>query len=154
MNLVEQEQRHENIEPTVGNACDLSCHPDGAFGLVFSNSVIEHLFTLGHQEAMAREVRRLAPAHWIQTPNFWFPVEPHFLALGWQYLPQRLRVEIIMRRSVGQLGRTPDRIAAEDVVREVRLMRRGELRQMFPGSTIVAERLGGLVKSWIVTRGL
>lgn len=154
VNLFQDEQRHENIVPTVGDATDLSEYDDNEFGLVFSNSVIEHLFTLRQQEAMASEVRRLAPAHWIQTPNFWFPMEPHFLVPGWQYLPERLRVEILARRSVGQAGHTPDRARAEEIVREVRLMRRVELERMFPDSTLFAERFGGLVKSWVAIRGI
>ena len=74
VNLVEQEQTHENIHTTVGDAVDLADHPDGSFDIAFSNSVIEHLFTFERQQAMAREVRRLARAYWVLTPNFWFPV--------------------------------------------------------------------------------
>ena len=154
VNLFQDQQRHENIVPRVGDATDLSEFDDGEFGLVFSNSVIEHLFTLRQQEAMASEVRRLAPAHWIQTPNFWFPMEPHFLVPGWQYLPERLRVEILARRSVGQAGHTPDRAKAEEIIREVRLMRRVELERMFPDSNLYGERFGGLVKSWVAIRGM
>lgn len=154
VNLFQDQQRHENIVPRVGDATDLEEYDDGEFGLVFSNSVIEHLFTLRQQQAMASEVRRLAPAHWIQTPNFWFPMEPHFLVPGWQYLPERLRVEILARRSVGQAGHTPDRAKAEEIIREVRLMRRVELERMFPDSMLFAERFGGLVKSWVAIRGM
>ena len=151
-NLVAAEQHHDHVVPTVGDATDLSQYEDNSFDLVFSNSVIEHLFTLPQQEAMAREVRRLAPAYWIQTPNYWFPMEPHFLVPGWQYLPERIRVEILTRRSVGWMGHTPDRAKAQELIREVRLLRRRELKALFSDATLIPERFGGLVKSWTAAR--
>lgn len=147
VNLTAGEQRYENVVPTVGDATALA-FPDGAFDLAFSNSVIEHLFTLDQQQAMASEVRRVARAYWVQTPNFWFPMEPHFLVPGWQWLPVRARVAILRRRTVGQMGHCPEREKAARVVREVRLMRRRELARLFPGATLVPERFGGAVKSW------
>jgi hypothetical protein len=147
VNLEANEQRYDNIVPTIGDATALD-FPDGAFDLAFSNSVIEHLFTLDQQRAMAGEVRRVARAYWVQTPNFWFPMEPHFLIPGWQWLPVRVRVAILQRRSVGQGGHCPERELAERKVREVRLMRRGELARLFPGATMLPERFGGAVKSW------
>jgi hypothetical protein len=153
LNLTEEPQRHPNIRSVAGNATNLAQYADGSFDVAFSNSVIEHLFTHDAQAAMAREVRRVARAYWVQTPSFWFPVEPHFLVPGWQWLPVRARVAIIQRRSCGWRGRTPDRETAEKVVREVRLMRRGELRRLFPGGTIVPERIAGLTKSYVVHGG-
>ena len=147
VNLFAEEQRHDNVIPTVGDATALEFE-DGAFDLAFSNSVIEHLFTYEQQVRMAQEVRRVADAYWVQTPNFWFPLEPHFLFPGWQWLPVPVRVAILQRRRVGQMGRCPDRAFAEERVREVRLMRRAELQRLFPGATMVPERLGGMVKSW------
>ena len=83
VNLAAETRKHENIEPRVGDATDLRDYADGSFDVVFSNSVIEHLRTFDAQRAMAREVHRLAARHWIQTPNYWFPIEPHFLTPVW-----------------------------------------------------------------------
>jgi Methyltransferase domain len=147
VNLTAGEQRYEHIVPTAGDATRLD-FPDGAFNVAFSNSVIEHLFTLEQQQAMAREVQRVARAYWVQTPNFWFPMEPHFLVPGWQWLPVAARVAILRRRPVGQAAHCPDRAQAERVVRTIRLMRRRELARLFPGALLVPERFGGAVKSW------
>jgi methyltransferase family protein len=152
-NLGEQEQRYANITPTVGDATDLSDHPDDSFDIAFSNSVIEHLFTFEAQSRMAGEVRRVATAFWVQTPNFWFPVEPHFLVPAWHWLPERTRVAILQRRGVGWAGRCPDPDHARAIVKEHRLMRRGELARLFPEASIVPERMGGLVKSWTAIAG-
>jgi hypothetical protein len=153
VNIVAQPQRHENLVPVVGDATNLADVDDGGYDIAFSNSVIEHLFTHDNQAAMAREVRRVARAYWVQTPNFWFPMEPHFLVPGWQWLPEAARVAILRRRGVGWMGRCPDPQEARERVREVRLMRRRELGRLFPGATLVPERFGGLVKSWTAIGG-
>jgi hypothetical protein len=154
VNLEPNEQRYENIVPTIGDACDLSAYGDRSVDLVFSNSMIEHLFTAERQRTMAGEVRRVSRAYWIQTPNYWFPVEPHFLRIGWQWRPVTLRVRALQRGQVGQIGHCPDPAVAEHHVREVRLLRGDELAQMFPDSTLVPERLAGLVKSWTAVKGM
>jgi hypothetical protein len=153
VNLEPQERRHANIHPAVGDATDLSAYADGEFDVAFSNSVIEHLFTFESQARMAGELRRVARAYWVQTPNFWFPIEPHFLVPVWHWLPEDARVAILRRRSVGWAGRCPDPDFARRVVQEHRLMRRGELARLFPGAAIVGERFGGLIKSWTALGG-
>jgi hypothetical protein len=153
VNLDPQEQKHENLVPVVGDATDLSDHADGAFDIAFSNSVIEHLFTYDNQSAMAAEVRRVATAYWVQTPNFWFPIEPHFLVPVWHWLPESARIKILQRRGVGWAGRCPDEEKARAIVQEHRLMRRRELAKLFPGADLVPERFGGFVKSWTAIGG-
>lgn len=153
VNLNAQEARHPNIRATVGDATDLSEHETDSFDIAFSNSVIEHLFTFEAQSRMASELRRVGRAYWVQTPNFWFPVEPHFLVPAWHWLPEETRVQILRRRGVGWAGRCPDIDFARRIVQEHRLMRRSELAQLFPGAEIVGERIGGLVKSWTAVAG-
>jgi hypothetical protein len=145
---------HDNISAVTGNATDLADIADGQYDVAFSNSVIEHLYTREAQAAMAREVQRVARAYWVQTPNFWFPMEPHFLVPGWQFLPRRLRVEIIHRRECGWRGPYPDIEEARRVIDEVKLLGRRDLARMFPGATIMREKFSGLTKSFVVHRGL
>jgi Methyltransferase domain len=152
VNLHAEPSAHENIEARAGDATDLSEFPDGAFDVVFSNSVIEHLATLERQAAMAAEVRRLAPLYWVQTPNFWFPVEPHFLTPAWHWLPARLRIALLRRRRWGWRGPCPDPDHAKALVSEIRLMRKRELERLFPDATLREERIGPLVKSFVAVR--
>jgi hypothetical protein len=152
VNLEAEERKHANIDPRAGDATDLSEFADGSFDVVFSNSVIEHLQTRDNQAAMAAEVRRLAPVYWIQTPNFWFPVEPHFLTPAWHWLPVRARVAMLRRRRWGWRGPCPDPAAAQAAVREIRLMRGRELTRMFPEAKLTPEKIGPFVKSFVAVR--
>jgi hypothetical protein len=147
LNLQAEPVSHPNMESLAGDASSLA-FADNQFRIVFSNSVIEHVGSLTNQMRMARGVRRVGEHYWVQTPNFWFPMEPHYLIPGWQWLPEDLRVAVLTRRSVGQLGRTPDRDEARRVIRGTMLVRRGELKRWFPGATLLPERVGPLVKSW------
>jgi hypothetical protein len=153
VNLAQEPEIHSNIKSVRGDATDLANYADCEFDIVFSNSVIEHLFTWDMQARMAREVRRLGRAYWVQTPNFWFPIEPHFLVPGWQWMPESLRIAILRRRRCGWRGPCPDPEDARRTVREIRLLTRRQLRQLFPTAVIRPERFCGLNKSWIVHEG-
>jgi hypothetical protein len=152
-NLAPEERKHENIEVLAGDATNLSEVDDRSYDIAFSNSVIEHLFTWENQVAMAREMMRVATAYYCQTPNFWFPMEPHFQVPGWQWMPEGMRVGLLRRRRCGFRGPTPDLEAARRSVREVRLVGRRELRRLFPSCSLHAERFAGLVKSWTAYGG-
>lgn len=153
INLIKQDRKYANIEPLAGDATNLGEFADKSFDIAFSNSVIEHLFTFENQQKMARELTRVAKATWIQTPNYWFPVEPHFHVPGWQWMPTSIRVAIIQRWRCGWRGPCEDPDKALAVVNEVRLMKRHELEAVFPGARIIPERFGGFVKSWIAVNG-
>jgi len=152
-NLTPEPRRHSNIVPVQADATDLAEFPNASFEVVFSNSVIEHLFTLEKQRRMALEIQRVGKRYWVQTPNFWFPIEPHFHVVGWQWMPVAVRVAIIRRISCGWRGPCPSPEGAKNLVQEIRLLTRPELKRLFPGATLVAERFCGLVKSWILVGG-
>lgn len=153
VNRVERSSTHPNLHPVVADATDLHDFANGSFDVAFSNSVIEHLFTAAAQRAMAREMTRVGRAYWVQTPSFWFPLEPHFLVPGWQWLPESARVAVIRRRACGWRGPCPDPEDARRTVREIRLLSGAALRRMFPGATIHRERVGPLTKSFVAYGG-
>lgn len=153
LNLRAEAQRHANIDSVAGDATHLAGYGDGSFTVAFSNSTIEHLFTLENQRRMAAEVRRVGRAYWVQTPNFWFPIEPHFQCPGWQWLPVSVRIWLIQRRRFGWRGPCADRESARRAIEEIRLLTRRGMRELFPDATLRAERFLGMVKSWIAIRG-
>ncbi len=144
---------YANIRAIRGDVTDLDHLADDSFDVAFSNSVIEHLYTPDRQAMMAAQMRRLASAFWLQTPNYWFPMEPHFHVVGWQWMPIAVRKTVIKHRRCGWRGPCRDVASADATVREVRLMTRGQLRRLFPDAVIMPERFGGLVKSWIIHAG-
>lgn len=153
LNLEVESTTAANIHSTAGDATNLSQYEDGAFDVVFSNSVIEHLFTFENQKAMASEVARVGLSYWVQTPNFWFPIEPHFHWLGWQWYPRRVRIAMIRRIRCGHRGPHRDPEAARAAVDEVQLLSRGEMMEIFPDGRIWSERIVGCTKSLVAIRG-
>lgn len=108
---------------------------DREFDLAYCSSVIEHVAP-PDRGAFAAEVRRVARGVFVQTPAWSFPVEPHALLPFAHWLPSALR------RPYWRLGAAGD-------WEDIRLLRRGELEGLFPGTVVHAERLGPLVKSWV-----
>ena len=127
--------------------------PEAAFDLAFSNSAIEHVGGFEDQQRFAREMLRLGRHIYCQTPNKWFPVEPHFLALFVHWLPRRWFGYTVYRYLTlnGWIAR-PDRKNCAALVGSVRLLTRKELGQLFPGCKMRTERFLGLPKSLIVFR--
>jgi SAM-dependent methyltransferase len=68
--------RYPRITYVQGDACALP-FPDGAFDVVASNAVIEHVGDRGRQEVFVREALRVGKRVFLTTPNRWFPVEVH-----------------------------------------------------------------------------
>jgi hypothetical protein len=122
------------------------------FDLVMSNSVIEHVGTWRDMQDFAANVRRLADRYYIQTPNYWFPFEPHFRFPGFQYLPKRVRIALIMRRSLGFFPRVRDRTVAEGIIDEHALLSTRQMATLFPDAAIGHEKFAGLAKSIIAIR--
>jgi hypothetical protein len=135
-----------------GTACDLSQFPDHAFDIVHSNSVIEHVGLWSDQHRMAQEVRRLAPRYFVQTPNFWFPYEPHFRMPFIHWLPEPWRAAIVMGRACGFYPQARSCDQAYRVLQDVRLLTAKAMASLFPDATIEYERFGPLVKSIIAVR--
>lgn len=149
LNLKHQEVRGSSFKSIVGDATNLSQYEDNYFQLVYSNSVIEHLYTWENQVKMAKEIRRVGKNHFIQTPNFWFPIEPHFVFPFFQYLPKRLRISLIMNYSLGHFKKFTNKEKARDVVNEVKLLTIKEMKNLFPDSDIYKEKFFGINKSII-----
>ena len=149
LNLEVQPVSGNSFVSVKGDATDLSAYADRSFDIVYSNSVIEHLFTKGAQQRMADEVRRVGKNYFIQTPNYYFPVEPHWVFPFFQFLPVNVRVWMTMHLNLGHIGRIEDRVAAARQVKEVRLLTRQELQKLFPGAEMYEERFLGLTKSLV-----
>jgi hypothetical protein len=152
LNLTAAPTRHENIVSLAGDAASMPQFGDERFDVVFSNSVIEHLGSLERQRQMAGEVRRLAKRYFVQTPNYWFPIEPHFRFPGFQYLPVAGRVWLLRHRALASYPRAENEQQARQFVDEIRLLTKAEVQALFPDAEILHERFLGLTKSFMAVR--
>ncbi|NWK67404.1 MAG: methyltransferase domain-containing protein [Sediminibacterium sp. Gen4] len=125
---------------------------DQSFDIVFSNSVIEHLYTFEQQQKMATEVQRVGKTYFIQTPNYWFPIEPHWVFPFFQYLPFNWRVWLTQHFPLGHIPRQNERSEAERQVREIRLMTKAELQSIFPKAQLYRERFLFFTKSFVMKK--
>ena len=152
VNLEAGTTRSSKIRSLAGDATDLGAFDDMSYDLVHSNSVIEHVGTWKQMMAMAANVRRLAPAYSVQTPYFWFPVEPHFRVPAFQWMPEQVRARLLMRFNLGFGGRRHTLDAAMRAVQSAVLLDRRQMIELFPDARIEAERFYGLTKSLMAIR--
>lgn len=131
----------------VGDACDPKLFDGRRFDFVHSNSVIEHV---GNDEQIlrfAKNTRRLGDRYYMQTPDFWFPYEPHFRFPGFQWMPATVRAWLMTKMRLGFFARQTNWNEAKDHVDSIRLLTSGQVKNLFPDAKIKRERFFGLSKS-------
>lgn len=153
LNVEDNASTHSNFTTLVGDGRAMPQFADGQFDIVFSNSTIEHVGDYSDQQQMASEVRRVGRKYYVQTPNRYFPIEPHFVFPFFQFLPIAARAWMLERYTLGWMPRQPTRAAALREVRGIRLLGKAEMRHLFPDGDILEERYLGLVKSFVAWRG-
>lgn len=131
------------------DGCDLSQFEDNAFHIVHSNSVIEHVGNPERVERFASELVRVAERYFIQTPDFWCPLEPHCMTPFFHWLPRRFKVWLVRRTALGHWPQAMDNGQAEFLVDSARLLTRRQMQILFPAARIIRERILGLPKSLI-----
>jgi hypothetical protein len=80
----------------------------------------------------------------VQTPNRYFPIEPHYQLPFFQFLPRSARMALNRRFSLGWQGKGH--------WEEITLLSAGDLKRLFPDAEIRRERVLGLTKSLIAVR--
>lgn len=154
LNLSPAESRytslHQDIfEYVVGDACATG-YADQEFDLVVSNSVIEHLGAWDNMIAFSAEAARVGKAFYCQTPNFWFPIDPHFYRFPFfHFLPRPTRAWLLQKFPLATAGKIPGVVNAYRVVDGARLLTRGQMEALFPNARLRPERfMGVFVKSY------
>jgi ubiquinone/menaquinone biosynthesis C-methylase UbiE len=114
------------VKTTVADARELPLE-SGSFDWVFSNAVIEHVGSWGHQERFAKEIQRVASrGYFVTTPNKFFPIEPHAMLPFYQFLP------VPVQKRVAPFS--PGYLRAYE---EINLLSTGQMRKLFPGATVL-----------------
>lgn len=151
LNLGSQPVLRKGFTSVSGDATQLP-YADHSFDIVFSNSVIEHLYDHASQQKMAAEVQRVGRNYFIQTPNYWFPVEPHWIFPFFQHLPFGCRVFLTRYLSLGHIKKIRNRTDAENQVKEIKLLSFKEIQSLFPEAGIYIEKFLCLNKSFVAYR--
>lgn len=157
LNLYEPGESHDDaIISLTGDACDAEAVLQqqlghSSFDLVFSNAVLEHVGGHANRIRFAESARRLAPRHWVQTPYRYFPLEPHWLFPGMQFLPVAARARISRHWPLAHSPSVDDDDALS-AVQWTELLGLTEMRSYFPDSAILHERAAGFTKSLIAVR--
>jgi Methyltransferase domain len=167
--------RHQNVSITVlnvpgefqasdddvfshvaGDACDLHQYSDGHFHIAHSNSVIEHVGGWHNVKRFAAECRRVASGLFVQTPYFWFPVEPHYVFPLFNWFPRPVQERLVQKFALGYSGRkAPDLDTAIDWIDAApRLLDLRAYQLLFPDCRIEQERFLLLTKSMIAIRAV
>ena len=151
LNIDKQQTTLPNICSTVGDGCDMNWLSYSKFDIVFSNSVIEHVGDFDRQKQFAKEVKRIGKRYFVQTPNFFFPIEPHFMFFGFHWLTRSMRIFLLTHFNLGWYKKFNDKEKAQKLVDEIRLLKLNELKRLFPNGQVYKEKYFGLNKSFIVT---
>ncbi|MCR9016234.1 class I SAM-dependent methyltransferase [Aquiflexum gelatinilyticum] len=147
LNLSAEKVQIKGLSSMAGNATDLSQFANGSFDLVFSNSVIEHLYTWENQQKMAKEAIRVGKKYFVQTPNRHFFMEAHYALPFVQYLPKNLTYFLLTNTKLSR-GSKWDPKDAQQYLDEIRLLSEREMKMLFPAATMYKEKFMGMVKSY------
>ncbi|HEY2202850.1 MAG TPA: class I SAM-dependent methyltransferase [Pseudonocardia sp.] len=150
--------RHENEELpewfslAAGDACDPPAEiRSNGYDLIFCNSLIEHVGGASRRRLLADFIRESSPRYWVQTPYRYFPIEPHWIFPGFQFLPLSTRAAL-SRRWPLMHTRAADWRGGVEAALDVELLSLTELHYLFPDAAVAKERFAGLTKSIVAYR--
>ncbi len=132
----------------LGDATNLPFRDD-AFDVVFSNAVLEHVGRFDNQRRYAEECRRVGRRYFVQTPNQGFVIEPHLVTPFIHWLPRRVQSRVMRNGTVWGLMQRPTQEQCDAFLDEVWMVRRHQMRELFPDGEIQSERFLGMPKSLV-----
>lgn len=136
-----------------GDGRKMDIFSDKEFDLVISNSVIEHVGNSDDQKRFAQEIMRLGKNYLLQTPYYYFPMEPHFLLPFFQFLPERIKFFLVMHFNLGYYQKTKNPDHIRNIINSVKLLKRRDLVNLFPEAIIIEEKIFGITQSLLAIGG-
>ena len=125
---------------------------DGAFPVVFSNSVMEHVGDYENQRRFAGEVRRVGRRYFVQTGNQRFLFELHLLTPFIHWLPKSRQRRLIRNFTLWGWVIRPSPEDIDAFLREVRLPTERDMRECFPDAAMWCERVLRMKKALIAVK--
>lgn len=143
------------IEDRNIDANDVTTEYLRSFDLIFSNSFLEHLSSHKEQAALAEKICASGVSYFIQTPNKFSPVDPHFpspLAPFFAAYPKKLQAWMLSHSKLGSGAKSRDVADAMDRLRFYNPLGFADMRALFPGAQLLTERPAGVPMSVIASR--
>lgn len=125
---------------------------DRQFDVAYSNSVIEHVGDWSRIEQFSREIRRMAPGYYVQTPNRRFIVEPHIMGIVVHWFAFPVARRLVRYLSLWGLRERPSQEQIDRQLRGTHLLTTADMRRLFPDAEIRKERVLGMTKSIIAAK--
>jgi len=142
-------QYYPEIEAIVADARALPW-PNKHFDIVYSNAVIEHVGTFKDQKKMAAEIMRVGKRWFVTTPNRWYPFEFHLRLPFVTWLP---RHGYLWAGSIISYNHVRKKYVFGADCSGIRLMTAKELKQCFPTSKIIKQRVTFMAETLIAIDG-
>ncbi len=134
-----------------GDGCYLEKFADSSFHIAHSNSVLEHVGAdFVKRKMFAREIHRVAKVYFVQTPNFGFPIEPHFVTPFFHWLPESIQIKLILNFSLGWKRKANSIQEAKEKLDSCKLLRLRDLKKLFPEANVYKERIAFFIKSFVL----
>ena len=114
---------------------------DYSFDIAHSNSVIEHVGSWDDMLLFSKEIARVSKNYFVQTPSFWFPIEPHAMFPFFHWLPVPLRKMIVTRYAIGHWEKATSNDKAASIVSSASLLKKYQMKLLFPEAVIKTEWL-------------
>lgn len=146
---------HENVPVNgvykfaYGDGRDLSNIEDNQYDIAHSNSVIEHVGKFSDMQRFSSELMRVGQYYYMQTPNVWFPIEPHYGVPFIHWLPVPVRARLMARWSIGFHKKYPSLSEAYEYAEFINLIDQKALEILVSDACIRKEKMFLLTKSLI-----
>ena len=127
-------------------------YSDNSFDIVYSNSVIEHLYTFEDQKRMADEILRVGKKIYIQTPAKEFFIEPHLITPFIHWLPLGVQRKLMRNFTIWGLITRPTKEYINEFLKERRLLTYKEFKNLFNGCNVIVEKFLFFPKSYIAIK--
>lgn len=141
--------KNGNYQFIYGDGRDLSNIKDNQFDIAHSNSVIEHVGRFHDMAQFAKELMRVGELYYIQTPNLWFPIEPHYGVPFVHWLPVPVRAKLLAQWNLGYHKKYHSLPAAFRYAEHINLLNKTSLESLTEEPKMEKERMLFLTKSLI-----
>jgi hypothetical protein len=123
------------------------------YDLIFSNSTLEHLGSYDSMGVLAERIYTSGKPYYIQTPSYWFPLEPHCRVPFFQFFPRSFRAWLIWHYKINYFPRGRSLAECLKVSDSTILLTRKQMQKLFPDAEIMTEMMMGFPKSYTAFRG-